>query len=152
MKFNFSIFPEKSQKITAGLLVAAIIVILSLILIIESKKNKPPLVVAPTITPTPSITPTPTPRDSETIMVTNGKFVPEKITIKRGSLINFINLTNNPINIESADHPKHQLYPELNLGIVKTNDTTKSVDFEKAGIYQYHNDNNLKMQGEIIVQ
>lgn len=152
MKLPFNGHGNNSFKLVLSILVLALVVILVLILVIKQFEKKTPVNTIPKIIPTPTITPTPTPRISETIMATNGKFVPEKLTIKRGTMVNFLNLTNNPIDIKSADHPAHQLYPVLNLGILKTNDTTQSVVFDQPGAYRYHDDNNLKMTGEIIVR
>ena len=78
-------------------------------------------------------------------------FSPNPITVKVGEKVEFKNNSSANIQVNSAVHPTHQLYPELNIGVIAPNET-KSVTFSKAGTYKYHNHLNTSQTGQIVVE
>jgi len=106
--------------------------------------NKPTLSVTPTAGPIP----TPTRVPSNTIMITDRRALPKSLTIKKLTEINFINLSGDKIDIESADENNK----ELNIGVIADNQTSKVIVFKTAGTYKYTNTLNPKVAGEIIIE
>ena len=78
-------------------------------------------------------------------------FSPNSITLKVGEKVEFKNNSSANVQVNSAVHPTHQLYPELNIGVIAPNET-KTVTFTKAGTYKYHNHLNASQTGEIVVE
>jgi|SRR3989344_426184 len=78
-------------------------------------------------------------------------FSPNPITFKVGEKVEFKNNSSANVQVNSAVHPTHQLYPELNIGVIAPNET-KTVTFTKAGTYKYHNHLNASQTGEIVVE
>jgi len=99
-------------------------------------------------TPTPKFTPTPTPIPGDTIMITDTRFVPKTLTIKKDSEINFINFSGKSVEIVALDEESSM----LNLGVLEDNDATSMILFKNEGTYKYFNRLNPEIRGEIIVQ
>ena len=78
-------------------------------------------------------------------------FSPNSITLKVGEKVEFKNNSSANVQVNSAVHPTHQLFPELNIGVIAPNET-KSVTFTKAGTYKYHNHLNTSQTGQIVVE
>lgn len=142
----------KNQKIMAIGIIAATLILLGLISVMLLKKGQDRNVsekIVSTVTPTP----TPTPILGETIMVTIHGFVPDSLTVKKGTYINFANFSEtNNVNIESDDHPTHQKYPMLNVGLLKNNDVSNPVKYDVPGTYTYHNHLKPEQKGTIIIK
>ena len=85
------------------------------------------------------------------ITYSDGGFSPRQITVKVGEKVEFMNNSSTNIQVNSAPHPTHELYPELNIGVIKPGET-KSTSFTKAGTYQYHNHLNASQNGQIMVE
>lgn len=98
-------------------------------------------------TPAPKFTPTPTPIPADTIMITDTRFVPKTITIKKGAKVNFINLSGRTVEIAASDEKSIM----LDLGVLEDNDTTDMIIFETLGTYKYFDRLNPEIKGEIIV-
>ncbi len=141
---------KKEKRKYSLILIAAVaaIVVLGVLFYIQKKNVEkkgsgiPPYQFVPT--------PTPTPIPSETVMMVLHGFVPETLTIKKGTYVNFANFIDTAIDIE-AD-PKSQNSSMLNIGIIKVNDTSKPFFFKDPGTYQYYDKSNPSKKGKIVVE
>lgn len=87
-----------------------------------------------------------------TITITSQGFNPPTITIKKGESVTWVN--NDTVNhqVNSDNHPTHLLYPILNkVGLIKPSES-KSLTFDTAGTYTYHDHLNAALVGKIIVK
>jgi len=98
----------------------------------------------------PTIVPTAT-QAMQTVSVTNDGFAPQKLIIKKGSTVTWINNTQGPVNISSDPYPLNNAYPPLNLGNFN-NGESLSLTFNKTGTYSYHNHIIPPQKGTIVVQ
>lgn len=89
----------------------------------------------------------------EKVMVTISPqgFSPKDITVKVGDSITWTNGDSANHTVSSDNHPVHTLYPFLNLGKIMPAET-KSVMFEKAGKYTYHDHLNPSNTGSVTVE
>ncbi len=92
-----------------------------------------------------------TPQVGNQITYTDSGFSPNPINVKVGEAVTFKNASNNVVQVNSAPHPAHNLFPMLNIGAINPGES-KSVTFTAAGTYKYHNHLNASQNGQIIVQ
>ncbi len=85
------------------------------------------------------------------ITYTDNGFSPATMNAKVGQKVVFKNNSSSAIQVNSAPHPVHNLYPELNIGAIAAG-STGSTSFAKAGTYKYHNHLNPSQTGTIVVQ
>ena len=78
-------------------------------------------------------------------------FAPSGIKVKVGEKVEFKNTSGSAVQINSAVHPTHTLYPELNIGAIAAGAAGSTV-FNKPGIYKYHNHLNPPQNGTIEVE
>ncbi len=78
-------------------------------------------------------------------------FSPNPINVKAGEAVTLKNVSNNVVQVNSAPHPAHNLYPILNIGAINPGES-KSITFASAGTYKYHNHLNASQNGQIVVQ
>lgn len=78
-------------------------------------------------------------------------FSPASVNAKVGQKVVFKNTSSSAIQVNSAPHPAHTLYPELNIGAIAAG-STGSTSFAKAGTYKYHNHLNASQNGTIVVE
>lgn len=143
---------NKNKFIVAGLAVAIIILIGAIFLF---GRQEGPAGPAPTPTP-PFAIPTidqvlEAARPKVNIELTASGFVPKTATAKRGSRIFWLNKSGADGSVNSADHPTHQLFPQLNLGKFPDGFSVQTV-LENSGAYRYHNHLNPEQTGTIIVE
>lgn len=98
-----------------------------------------------------SSTPSPTPVQHETVMVTIHGFVPEVLTVRKGTYINFANFSDKEIDIE-FDKEKGKSDAEMTVGKIDINGTSNPKKFSKLGTYHYRNAQNQEQTGKIIIQ
>lgn len=141
---NLQLPMESNQRKIALYLLLSILVliVLSVIVFFKGKEATKPKVadVVPTATPTPI--------PGETIMVTIHGFVPEVLTVKRGTWINFYNFSEQLIAVEAKDPAIKQ----LNLGQIKADDTTTPVQYNNPGTYEYFNSLKPEQKAKIVIQ
>ena len=144
-----------NSKYLIGIVTVTIIVVVAGIFLISGKKTQ---VSTPTTTPVTQSKPTTvvTPSSAEVkehiVAVLDTGFSPALVTIKLGDRVIWVNRTSGAaVTVNSADHPTHQVYPPLNLGEFKKNQSVQLV-FEKLGAYKYHNHLNPSQTGIIVVQ
>ncbi len=85
------------------------------------------------------------------IKITATGFSPSSIIINTGDKVIWTNSSNSAVQINSDPHPKHNLYPILNLGAVLPGQNTRLV-FGTPGTYTYHNHLNPSQTGTIEVK
>ena len=88
---------------------------------------------------------------ANTITYTDTGFSPNPLNVKVGEVVTFNNTSNNVVQVNSAPHPAHNLYPVLNIGAINPGES-KSITFTSAGTYKYHNHLNASQNGQIVVQ
>lgn len=97
-------------------------------------------------------TPTNTVATAPTVIYTNGGFSPAELTVKVGTAVTFINQSDAPMWVASANHPSHTLYPEFDAKASVTKGGSYSFTFDKVGTHPYHNHILLGKYGKIIVE
>ncbi len=107
--------------------------------------------VSPTTVSSPSPSETGAIAKGAAVTVTANGFEPATVTIKAGETVTWTNKSGTAVNIKSAVHPTHLVYPPLNLGQVQ-NGASMSLKFDKAGSYKYHNHLEPSQIGTVIVQ
>lgn len=89
--------------------------------------------------------------NSVVIVYSDSGFAPASLNAKVGQKVVFKNTSTKAVQVNSAPHPAHTLYPELNVGVVNAGES-KSTTFAKAGSYKYHNHLNASENGSIVVE
>lgn len=149
---------SKEQKIIIGIITGVILILGVLIFLLNGKnvdrvrESKTGVKEAEQIRTVPSLIPTLVPKKAETIMVSSTGFVPDKLTIRKGTFINFANFSAASVDVESDDHPTHKLFPILNIGVLANGDTSEQKMFDTPGVYKFHNHLAPNQKGMIIVQ
>lgn len=93
-----------------------------------------------------------TPKVQEvTIMYSKQGFLPQTVTITKGTRVLWKNESGGVATVNSANHPTHQVYPPLNLGEFNNNTAVQLV-FDTPGTYSYHNHLNPAQSGVINVE
>ncbi len=85
------------------------------------------------------------------VSITANGFAPNSLTIKVGGAVTWTNNDSENHTVNSDPHPTHTLYPFLNLGLIKPGES-KSVNFDKAGSYTYHDHLNPSNKASIRVE
>ena len=85
------------------------------------------------------------------ITYTDSGFSPAQISVKVGDTVTFKNDPKSNIQVNSAPHPAHTQFPELNVGSIAAGES-KTVTFTTAGIKKYHNHLNPSQNGQIVVE
>jgi hypothetical protein len=116
-----------------------------LVLLPKANFNKVPLRTNVSTQPAP----TPYVQSVWTVMVTKGVAVPKVVTMKKGGTLNFLNVTQGTMDIESSDASSPNTL--LDLGSIPFG-SVKSVVMPATGTYQYVNKLNDKVKGTVIVE
>lgn len=85
-----------------------------------------------------------------TIEYSDNGFSPEEVKVKVGQRVDYKNSSSKAVQVNSDPHPVHTTFPILNLNFVAQGET-KSIVFDKAGTYKYHNHLNASERGTIVV-
>ncbi len=85
------------------------------------------------------------------ITYTNSGFSPDPVNAKVGQKVIFKNNSSAAVQVNSAPHPTHTLFPELNIGTISAG-ASGATSFAKPGTYKYHNHLDASQNGTIIVQ
>ena len=91
------------------------------------------------------------PVEGNLVTYSDSGFSPAALTVKVGESVEFKNSSKVTVQVNSAVHPTHTLYPELNIGTIAPGES-KSVTFTTAGTYKYHNHLNAGETGTIEVE
>lgn len=89
---------------------------------------------------TPYTAPTATaqPVQTNAVTITATGFEPSNISVALGTSVTWTNQSGADVSINSSPHPQHTDFPFLNIGVIK-NGETKSLIFDTAGRFTYHN-------------
>lgn len=85
------------------------------------------------------------------VTISSSVFSPKSITIKIGESVTWVNEDSQNHTVNSTPHPTHTDYPSLNLGVIQPG-KQKSLTFDKAGIYKYHDHLNPSLAGSVTVE
>src|SRR3989337_840598 len=85
------------------------------------------------------------------ITYTDSGFSPAQVSVKVGDTVTFKNDSKANIQVNSAPHPAHTQFPELNIGSIATGES-KTVTFTTAGTKKYHNHLNPSQTGPMVVE
>ena len=85
------------------------------------------------------------------ITYTDGGFSPAQVSVKVGDTVTFKNDSTKSVQVNSAPHPAHTQFPELNIGTIAAGES-KTVAFTTAGTKKYHNHLNPSQTGTIVVE
>ncbi len=94
---------------------------------------------------------TTTPVGGNVVTYSDSGFSPAVLTVKVGESVEFKNDSATNIQVNSAPHPTHTQFPELNIGQIAPGES-KSVTFTAAGTKKYHNHLNASENGSIVVE
>jgi plastocyanin len=86
-----------------------------------------------------------------TVNLTSSGFEPQRIEVKVGTRVSWVNKSGKAGTVNSADHPTHQKYVPLNLGEFP-NESSVQLVFDKAGTYNYHNHLAPNQRGTVVVK
>lgn len=142
-----------NSKLLIGFAAAVIIVVVGFVVLGGSKNESQPPETSPTV---------PTQAQSQqqqnqqqvttlTITADSSGFSPAILTVKTGTRVNWTNKSGSDISVNSAEHPTHRLFRELNIGHIP-NDSNGSVVFDKPGTYTYHDHYNPSHTGTVVVE
>ena len=85
------------------------------------------------------------------ITYTDSGFSPAQVSVKVGDTVTFKNDSKASVQVNSAPHPAHTQFPELNVGSIAAGES-KSVKLTIAGTKKYHNHLNPSQSGSIVVE
>lgn len=152
-----------SKNTLVGIGIAGVILIVAIIWLLVGRQQGE----VTTLTPTPIVSPLASPEVTETpvatkaatpsaskneVVVTTAGFNPKTIEITAGSTATWVNNGTVATQVASTPHPIHTDYPPLNsVGIIQPGQS-KSLKFDKAGTYRYHNHLNPASLGTVIVK
>lgn len=90
---------------------------------------------------------------SAAITVTNKGFMPETISVKKGTIITFTNKDKKDHGVAADPHPSHNSVPGFDSQTSLDKGQSYSFYFDKKGTFTYHDESNpLKFKGTIIVE
>jgi plastocyanin len=100
--------------------------------------------------------PAPTPTPAATITITSSGANPQRVTVPRGSQVQFVNNDSRPHQMSSDDHPDHLDCPEINaVGFLSPGQSRQTGNLNTARTCGFH-DHNLpnvaSLQGTIVIQ
>lgn len=90
-------------------------------------------------------------KQAAVVTFNNGQFSPAKLSVKKGEKIIVRNESQVKIQFNSDPHPAHNLYPELNLGVIEAGQL-KTLVITREGTYTYHNHLNASQRGQLVIE
>ena len=89
---------------------------------------------------------------SSLVLVQDGKFNPQVLTVKKGTEVTWVNKDTEPCWVASDPHPIHNGYPGFDAGKGMIQDETYKFTFQKTGTFGYHDHLNITNTGKIVVE
>ena len=86
------------------------------------------------------------------VLIENGKFSPQKMTVAQGTTITWTNKEEDKHWIISDPHPTHSDLPELDSGEALLQNETYQFTFDKIGEWNYHDKLNTTITGTVVVE
>lgn len=149
-----------SKNVVIATVVIVVLVLAGWYFMSSKKYSTPQAPVTVSQTPAPAAVESPTSsatngavvkEDKNAVQISSSGFLPKSITIKVGETVTWMNSDSINHTVNSAVHPTHLVYPPLNLGTVKPG-AKVSLEFSKAGTYQYHDHLNPSLTGSVTVK
>lgn len=132
-----SIHINKKKFEIIGIGICAIVLVVIAYFIIKSNNKQ-----ADEILPLP---------EENLVLLTESGFLPKDITIRINTAVRWKNNLTSTGSVNSDDYPTNRLYPELNLGLFKSDQTIIHI-FTKPGVYKYHDQLHPENKGTVTVQ
>ena len=85
------------------------------------------------------------------VTYTDSGFSPAQVSVKAGDTVTFKNDSATSVQVNSAPHPAHTQFPELNVGSIAAGES-KSVKLITVGTKKYHNHLSPGQNGTIVVE
>lgn len=85
------------------------------------------------------------------VAITSSGFEPATVNIDVGGKVEWMNKSGEAATVNSALHPTHSIYPQLNLNEVPVNGSVSLV-FDTPGTYKYHDHLNPSRTGTVEVK
>lgn len=144
-----------NSKLLIGLVAVVIIVVVGFVVLGGSKNQTQTSNTTQTVEQQPTTAPNQTQNTQKTqdatVTVDSSGFSPAALTIKAGTRVIWANKSGSAISVNSAEHPTHRLFPELNLGEVPNGGNVTLV-FDKPGTYKYHDHYNPSNTGTVVAE
>ncbi|HTB49227.1 MAG TPA: cupredoxin domain-containing protein [Verrucomicrobiae bacterium] len=86
------------------------------------------------------------------VSITNTGFVPATVSIKIGQAVAWTNTDSSPHSVTSDDPRPMAGIPDPDSQTAISQNNTYDYVFDKAGIYSYHDDNNLAFRATVVVK
>ncbi|MEK7152656.1 MAG: cupredoxin domain-containing protein, partial [Patescibacteria group bacterium] len=86
------------------------------------------------------------------VRYTNAGFVPVKITVKVGTMVEFVNESNGPMWVASNEHPEHAFLPTFDQFETVDSGAAYTYVFDKPGEWPFHDHINPALEGVIIAE
>ena len=106
---------------------------------VNTKSTGPTSAVAPSGTTTGSNSGTAVMTGTATVTYTDNGFNPERVTVKKGTTVTFVNKSSSGMWVASGVHPTHKLLPGFDELTSVANGGSYDYAFVKVGTWQYHN-------------
>lgn len=145
---------KDAKKLILGILLISALIIAGSVIIAHFKQRSTissPTTDSSTKSPSPSVISIPLSplyTDRKIVTLTKTGFDPVSVTIKKGTLVQWINKSGIEGSVGSSDHPP---YPPLNLNRFP-NGSSLSATFDKTGTYKYSDFLHPDKTGMIIVE
>ena len=122
------------NKILIGVILLVVVLGGGYILMNKRTTTPPPAFVTP---PT-ALTPSPAPSGEVVITMNNSGYTPDKVILKKGDTVKFVNAASEDRWPASNIHPTHQIYPEFDPKRPVSSGQSWSFTFDTVGIWRCH--------------
>ncbi len=90
---------------------------------------------------------------SAAVTIDKKGFMPETITVKKGTIVTFTNKDSKPHRVATDPHPSHTSVPGFDSQTTIVKGQSYSFYFDKKGSFTYHDETSpIKIKGTIIVE
>lgn len=89
-------------------------------------------------------------KSTDRITIQGGQFIPDKISVRSGDEVVFVNGDDTPCIIASDPHPEHDQFPDLYSPPIY-NGKSYSYTFNKKGYFGVHLESNPSIKAQIVV-
>jgi plastocyanin len=90
-------------------------------------------------------------KERTVVTYTDTGYAPKSVTVKKGSIVTFVNESSRSMWTASDVHPTHLLLPGFDQKTSVVKDGTYEYTFEKVGTWTYHNHVNPTDKGTVVV-
>ncbi len=128
---------KKKTLITIGIVLIVLASAVALYVNSRATNSKPPTVTAP---------------QTASVAITEDGISPGTLKIKEGTVVIWTSVDVGQHRIAADPYPTHSSYPELDSKTTFGTNGTYRFTFNKAGTYNYHDEQNPQRTGVIIVE